>query len=176
MKKWMLLIMLAACVWAAYAALMAYDKYFPYGRMRETPAVRPYEKPQLVMEAGTVPMADPEAVYRAMDGRELRSPVIFGDSKAILRGQVVYDTFCRQCHGRDHDGNGTVGQSFSPLPTDLRTSRVQGRIQELTDGVLFQHISYGAGSDSRQPALATTIRIGDRWNVIAYIKSIGVRQ
>ena len=172
MKKLVLLIMLAACVWVGYAALMAYDKYFPYGRMRETPAVRPYEKPLLVMEAGPVPVVDSEAVYRAMEGRELRSPLLPGDLKAVQRGQTVYDTFCRQCHGGDHDGNGTVGQSFTPLPTDLRTSRVQG----LMNGVLFQHISYGAGSGSRQPALATTIRIDDRWNVIAYIKSIGVRE
>jgi hypothetical protein len=64
-----------------------------------------------------------------------------------------------------------VGQSFAPLPTDLRSSRVQ----ELTDGELFQHISYVAGK-GRQPALATTIRIGDRWTVVAYVKSIGVRQ
>jgi len=95
-----------------------------------------------------------------------------GDAQAVLRGQTVYTTFCRPCHGGDHDGNGTVGQSFTPLPVDLRSSRVQ----ELMDGVLFQHISYGGGSDGRQPALATTLRIGDRWRVIAYIKSIGVRK
>jgi len=171
-KRMLLLIMLPAFVWAAYTALSAFDRYFPYGRMRETPAVRPYEKPLLVMEAGTVPVADSEAGYRAMEGRELRSPLLPGDVQAIVRGQAVYATFCRQCHGRDYDGNGTVGQSFMPLPTDLRTSRVQ----ELTDGVLFQHISYGAGSGGRQPALATTLRIGDRWRVIAFIKSIGVRQ
>ena len=170
MKKLVLLIVLAACVWAGYAALMAYDRYFPYGRMRETPAVRPYEKPLLVMEAGTVSVAEPEAVYRAMQGRELQSPFLPGDSKAVLAGKDVYATFCQQCHGRNHDGNGTVGQSFSPLPADLRTSRVQG----LMDGVLFQHISYGAGG--RQPALCTTLRINDRWNVIAYIKSSGVRK
>jgi len=172
MKKWILLIILSAFVWAGYAALTAFDRYFPYGRMRETPAIRPYEKPLLVMEAGTVPAVDAEAGYRAMDGRELRSPLLPGDAQAIARGQAVYATFCRQCHGRDHDGNGTVGQSFTPLPMDIRSSRVQ----ELMDGVLFQHISYGGGSDGRQPALATTLRIGDRWAVIAYIKSIGVRK
>jgi mono/diheme cytochrome c family protein len=172
MKKWMLLIILPAFVWAGYAALMAFDRYFPYGRMRETPAVRPYEKPLLVMETGTVPVADSEAGYRAMEGGQLRSPLLPGDAKAVLRGQTVYATFCRQCHGRDHDGNGTVGQSFTPLPADIRSSRVQG----LMDGVLFQHISFGAGGNGRQPALATTLRISDRWSVIAYIKSIGVRK
>jgi mono/diheme cytochrome c family protein len=172
MKKLMLLIMLSVIVWAGYAALMAYDRYFPYGRMRETPAIRAHEKPLPVMEAGTVSVAEPEAVYQAMEGRQLRSPVLPFDSKAVPAGRAVYGTYCLQCHGRDYDGNGTVGQSFAPLPANLRTSQVQG----MADGVLFQHISYGAGRNSRQPALATTLRIVDRWNVIAYIKSIGVRE
>lgn len=171
MKKLMLLILFSVIVWAGHAALTAFDRYFPYGRMRETPAIRPYEKPLLVMEAGTVPVVDPEAVYLAMSGREIQSPVLPGDTQAILAGQIVYATFCRQCHGRDHDGNGTVGQSFSPLPPDLRSIRVQG----IMDGVLFQHISYGV-KDGRQPALSTTLRISDRWNVIAYIKSLAVRK
>jgi mono/diheme cytochrome c family protein len=172
MKKLMLLNMLVVVVWAGFAALKAYDRYFPYGRMRETPAVKPYEKPRLVMEAGTVPINESEAVYRAMQGRELQSPFLPGDSEAVLAGKAVYATYCQQCHGKDHDGNGTVGQSFSPLPADLRTSRVQG----FMDGVLFQHISYGTGSGGRQPALGTTLRINDRWNVIAYIKSTGIRK
>jgi mono/diheme cytochrome c family protein len=172
MKKQLVPIILVAFVWAVYAALMAYDKYFPYGRMRETPAVRPYETPLLVMDAETVSAADPEAGYRAMETCELHSPVLPGDAGAIARGEVVYGIFCRQCHGREFDGNGTVGQSFAPLPTDLRSFRVQ----ELADGMLFQHISYSAGSQARQPALATTLQIRDRWSVIAYIKTIGVRK
>lgn len=172
MKKLLLLTLLVAVAWAGYAALMAYDRYFPYGRMRETPAVRPYEKPLLAMDSGAVSMIDPEARYRVVDGRHLRSPVASGNAAAVERGGVVYATFCRQCHGIEYDGNGTVGQSFSPLPADLKSARVQDE----PDGILFQHISYGAGPGSRQPPLATTIRIADRWDVIAFIKSIGVRK
>jgi mono/diheme cytochrome c family protein len=171
MKRLLLLVMFLALVWAGYAALMAFDRYFPYGRMRETPAVRPYEKPLLVMEAGTVPVSDPEAAYRAAASSGLRSPFLSGDAEAIARGQVVYATFCKQCHDDKYDGNGTVGQSFSPLPTDLRSAKVQ----ELPDGVLFHQISYGSDS-GRQPALDTTVRIRDRWCVIAYLKSIGLRK
>jgi len=170
MKKWILLILLPACVWAGYEALMAFDRYFPFGRMRETPAIRPYEKPQLVMESGTVPVDDSEAAYRAMEPGALRSSLLPGDRKTILEGRRIYATYCMQCHGKNHDGSGTVGQSFSPLPADLETPRVQ----ESTDGVLFRHISYGA-VNGRQPALATTLRIEDRWRVIAYIRSLGVR-
>lgn len=172
MKKLLLPILLVAAVWAGYEVLTAYDRYFPFGRMRETPAIRPYEKPLLVMDSGTVSLVDPEAGYRFAEASSLSSPLLPADTAVLSRGKAVYATFCQQCHGSHMDGNGTVGQSFSPLPADLRASRVQG----LTDGVLFQHISYGIGGSGRQPALATTLRTGDRWSVIAYIKSTGVRQ
>ena len=42
---------------AAYHALMYYDNNFRYGRMRETPAVRPFEEPLLIMEKGLVPVS-----------------------------------------------------------------------------------------------------------------------
>ena len=39
------LIVVAIVLYGAYEALMYYDNNFIYGRMRETPAVRPYEQP-----------------------------------------------------------------------------------------------------------------------------------
>ncbi len=78
--------------------------------------------------------------------------------------------YCVHCHGRHHDGLGTVGQSFAPLPGDLRSARVQ----TLPAGRIFHEISYGI-PDGRQPALATTISLTDRWRIIAFVKSLGVR-
>ena len=153
-----------------FAILPFLRNCFPYGRMRETPAVKPYERPMPVMETDVIPVTDTEAVYRTADGLSLLSPLPSGDPAAIQRGGVVYSTFCEQCHGKYQDGLGTVGQSFAPLSADLRSSKVQS----LPDGILFQHISYGNGG--RQPPLATTIRISDRWSVIAFIKSIGTRE
>ena len=66
---------------------------------------------------------------------------------------------------------GTVGQSFSPLPGDLRSAKVQ----KLTDGMMFKEISFGI-PDGRQPALATTISEMDRWRIVAYVKSLGVHE
>ena len=82
-----------------------------------------------------------------------------------------YLTYCAQCHGNHHDGKGTVGQSFAPLPGDLRSKKVQ----TMPEGVMFQEISYGIPK-GRQPALATTIAVEDRWKIIAYIKSLGIRK
>jgi mono/diheme cytochrome c family protein len=155
-----------------YNLFMHYDNNFPYGRMRETPAVRPYENPILIMEAGLVPFDGGEALYRAADPAVLKSSLDVQDPAVVEAGRRLYFVYCHQCHGRDYDGNGTVGQSFAPLPTDLRGAHVQGQ----SEGRLFQHISYGIGGTGRQPALATTIEVPDRWKIIAFIQSLGVRR
>lgn len=171
MKKiFVFFVIVGIILLAGYEALMYYDNNFRYGRMRETPAVRPYEEPMLKMEAGLVPFNGGEAVYRTAAGIDLRSPLKMQDSSVIARGKAVYLTFCAQCHGYNYDGNGTVGQSFKPLPTDLRSPKVQSTFE----GELFKSVSYGIPG-GRQPALETTITIEDRWHVIAFVKSLGIR-
>ena len=171
MKKILFFIIIAVAALVAYELLTYYDNYFPFGRMRETPAVKPYEKPLLLMEAGVVPFKSGEAIYRAMDGTKLKSPLPMDDNSIIAQGKQGYINFCAQCHGNNHDGKGTVGQSFAPLPGDLRSEKVQ----TAPEGVLFKEISYGIPK-GRQPALATTIAVEDRWKIIAYIKSLGIRK
>ncbi len=164
-------VLLGAVLLVAYAGLTYYDDVFKYGRMWETPQVRPHEEPILVPQAGIVPFSGGEAVYRATPADELTSPLDPADPNNVTLGKSAYITYCAQCHGETHDGNGTVGQSFAPLPTDLRTTRVQSR----SDGSLFKEISYGV-PDGRQPPLATTIQVADRWRIVAYVKSLGVRK
>lgn len=161
------MIVVIAVVLAGYYALMYYDNNFQYGRMRETPAVRPLEHPLLIMDKGLVPVNGGEAVYRVTAGIDLTAPFDLEAADVITRGKAVYFTYCAQCHGNKFDGNGTVGQSFHPLPTDLRSHPVQSK----PPGELFKTISYGIPG-GRQPALETTIAIDDRWHVIAFVKSL----
>lgn len=160
------LMVAAAC---GYFAFTAYDNRFPFGRMWETPGVRPHEEPIAYMAPGRVPWDGGEAEYRLVSGESLVSPVSVDDVDAVKQGRSLYRTYCMQCHGEYYDGNGTVGQSFAPLPGDLMSPR----IQSLPDGVIFQEISYGKPG-GRQPALATTISVDNRWRITAYIKSLGV--
>jgi hypothetical protein len=44
----------------------------------------------------------------------------------------------------------------------------------MSPGLLFKEISYGI-PDGRQPALATTMTLNERWHAIALVKSLGVR-
>jgi mono/diheme cytochrome c family protein len=161
----------AVVLTVVYSVITLYDENMRVGRMWETPAVRPHEQKLLIMEPGVIPFNGGEAEYRNTKAEELISPLKNDDPKVVESGKSLYFTYCAQCHGKYHDGNGTVGQSFSPLPSDLQSDKVQS----LPQGVLFKEISYGV-PNGRQPPLATTIEIMDRWQIIAYIKSLGLRK
>lgn len=172
MKRIVILgVFVAVVLTAAYTVITLYDSNLKVGRMWETPAVRPHEQKLLIMAPDVLPFNGGEAEYRNVNGEDLISPLENGDPKVVASGKSLYFTYCAQCHGKNHDGNGTVGQSFHPLPGDLRSDKVQSLVQ----GVLFKEISYGI-PDGRQPPLATTIEVMDRWRIIAYVKSLGLRK
>jgi mono/diheme cytochrome c family protein len=154
----------------SYFILLFFLSSCDYGRMWETPAVRPHEEEILVMPEGSVPFDGGEEILKATPAIDLKSPVDQDDLSIPEQGNSLYFTFCAQCHGRHYDGHGTVGQSFAPLPTDLRTVKVQS----LSEGELFKEISYGV-PNGRQPALASTIDVYDRWQIVAHVKSLGPR-
>lgn len=163
------ILALLACVaaTAVYTVLTIYDHYLKVGRMWETPAVRPHEEELLIMTPGLVPSDGGEAVFRNAKDEDLTSPYKSDDPTIIEAGKLLYFTYCAQCHGKYFDGNGTVGQSFHPLPTNLTSPEVQSK----PDGALFKSISYGV-PDGRQPPLATTIAVDHRWQIIAFVKSL----
>jgi mono/diheme cytochrome c family protein len=172
MKRIVILaVFVAVLLTAAYTVITLYDENMKVGRMWETPAVHPHEQPLLIMEPGVVPFDGGEAEYRNAKAEDLISPFKNDDPNVIASGKSLYFTYCAQCHGKYHDGNGTVGQSFHPLPGDLQSDKVQS----LPQGNLFKEISYGV-PNGRQPALATTIEVMDRWRIIAYVKSLGLRK
>jgi mono/diheme cytochrome c family protein len=153
-----------------YGVITVYDESLQVGRMWETPVVKPHEAPLAVMAASTMPFGGGEAMLRASDPDTMQAPFSLVDPDAIAQGKTVYGYYCVHCHGKYHDGNGTVGQSFAPLPGDLRSLKVQG----LPAGRMFHEISYGIPG-GRQPALASTMAVEERWQAVAYIRSLGTR-
>ena len=117
-----------------------------------------------------MPVNGGEVQYRFADPAALKAPFSLTQTQAVAAGKKAYGYYCIQCHGQNHDGHGTVGQSFAPLPGDLRSAKVQSMLE----GQLFSEISYGLPG-GRQPALASTIAPDERWQIIAFIKSLGVR-
>lgn len=155
---------------AAWGVITLYDENMKVGRMWETPAVKPHEIPIALMDRNTIPVGGGELLYRQTDPAKLQSPFDIDQPEVITAGSKGYVYYCIQCHGKHHDGMGTVGQSFAPLPGDLRSAKVQSMIV----GQLFHEISYGLPG-GRQPALASTIAADERWKIIGFVKSLGVR-
>jgi mono/diheme cytochrome c family protein len=153
-----------------YGVLTLYDESLQVGRMWETPAIRPHEVPLPVMVTTMVPVTGGELLFRTADPDSLQPPFSLADPNIVAQGLIGYRYYCSQCHGVNWDGYGTVGQSFAPPPGDLRSARVQN----LPVGRVFHEISYGIPG-GRQPALASTITVDERWQIIAYIKSLGAR-
>ena len=135
-----------------------------YGRMKEQEALRTYKTEIPEMPGRTIPVTGGLQVLREANPEKLRSPVPF-TQESVRRGKEDYGYYCVMCHGFKGDGNGTVGQSFYPLPTDLKSPQVQKQ----SDGKLFYTITFGL---NRHPPLGFMITEADRWAVIHYIRSL----
>ncbi len=135
-----------------------------YGRMYDQESVRTYETEIPDMPEGTLPVkGGTEALKKAAPGT-LRNPLPRNED-ILDQGKEAYQYFCIQCHGPLADGHGTVGQSFAPLPANLRDKSVQGQ----SDGELFVKIGLGF---RRHPPLATTVSEEDRWALVHFIRDL----
>ncbi len=135
-----------------------------YGRMNDQESVRTYEKKMPSGPQGTIPISGGVEVLSRTEPKDLKNPVS-PTVPAISRGKAAYFNYCVHCHGPKADGNGTVGQSFAPLPSNLADPQVLDQ----SDGELFSKISLGFG---RHPALANTVSETDRWSMISYLRSL----
>ena len=139
--------------------------------MWETPAVKPHEAPLAVMAAAIVPFDGGEAMLRAADPDSLRAPFTLSHPDVITRGQTAYGYYCIQCHGKYHDGNGTVGQEFRPPA---------GGSAQCPDSGYGPRTAFFMRSAMASPAvvsrpLATTMSVAERWQAVGYVKSLGRR-
>lgn len=150
--------------WIFFAALLFLLCGCDYGRMKEQEALRTYKTEIPEMAAKTIPVTGGLNVFREADPDKLRNPVLF-TQESVRRGKEGYGYYCVMCHGSKADGNATVGQSFSPLPTHLKSLQVQKQ----TDGKLFYTITFGL---RRHPPLGFMITEADRWAIIHYIRSL----
>jgi mono/diheme cytochrome c family protein len=151
-------------LWIVLLLLLFAPAGCDYGRMYDQESVRTFEKKMPDIPPGTIPTSGGVEVLSRTEPRDLKNP-LSPTAAAVSQGKGAYFNFCIQCHGPKADGNGTVGQSFAPLPTNLTDPQVL----EQSDGELFFKISLGFG---RHPALASTVSEPDRWAIIHYLRAL----
>jgi hypothetical protein len=156
-------VRLFAC--AAFVAFIAVSfTGCDYGRMYDQDSVKTYERKATPMDKRAVPTTDGINALNTVDPRNLRNPLSFS-KETVEQGKLAYGYFCVQCHGPKLDGHGLVGQSFSPLPADLRSSVIMSQ----GDGVIYVRIRLGF---KRHPPLFSTVSDHDAWSVIVYLRSV----
>lgn len=142
--------------------------FFPlgcdYARMKDQESLRTYESKLPEMPPGSVPTQGGLESLRAQELNGLKNP-LGQELRWTERGKEAYGFYCGMCHGARADGRGTVGQSFHPLPSDLRSKE----IQQLSDGEIFWVITFGS---KRSPPLGYTISEEDRWAIISFLRSL----
>jgi hypothetical protein len=145
-------------------ALMGCD----YARMYDQDSVKTYERKMPAMDARTIPVNDGFQALLHADAKGLKNPLSYSN-QSVERGRLAYCYFCVQCHGPRLDGEGTVGQSFVPLPANLTSDRVLSK----SDGVLYAEVRLGV---ARHPRLFSTVSAEDAWAMIIYMRSKRSRQ
>jgi mono/diheme cytochrome c family protein len=138
-----------------------------YSEMRDDEAVQAYNQEFPQMPKKTIPVDGGIWVEREANPMELVNPVP-DNSKMVARGGERYQLYCVQCHGPMLDGNGTVGQSFAPLPSNLKSPQVQDQ----SDGEMFYKVRFGF---NRHPPLYATMTDDETWAIVRYVRSMRVK-
>lgn len=135
-------------------------------RMQVQPHIRAYQESMPLPPGGIVPVEpDKYAVPSAGQAAGMRNPV--PDNQANRdRGKVYYSYYCIFCHGGNGQGDGPVGYSYMPVPTDLHAPKVI----EMSDADLMRRMLTGIG---HEPVLPRIVVPGHRWYLVTYLRSLG---
>lgn len=129
--------------------------------MDEQPSFRPQEAPVLAPPATAVPITGKE-VITAESRLENSVPA---DKGSVARGQALYTTNCRMCHGHKAGEPGAVGRHLVPPPP----SPYQERIRNLSDADIFKRITFGFG---RMPPFQNRLLPRERWDVVNFLRTL----
>ncbi|MCX5770858.1 MAG: cytochrome C [Candidatus Hydrogenedentes bacterium] len=134
-------------------------------RMRWQASLRSFDAPVPPMPPGVVQMPTPAPAPAPLT---ISGQTYQGQSPldAVKAGSTYYGYYCTYCHGENGDGNGPVGQSYVPKPSDLRTPQVQ----QLSDAGLLKAMLTGTG---HEPVLNRIVPEEHRLPLVYYVRHLG---
>ena len=160
--KWAIGVLLVVMLGAAALLL------FTGPRMREQPHVRAYQARMPTLPAGVVPVEPRPGLPAAAEADALTN-ALSATAANLARGQVYYGYYCAFCHGPAGAGDGPVGQSYTPVPADLRSPA----IGSYTEGKFLRAMLTGTG---HAPVLERVVPPEHRWYLVLYAHSLSARQ
>jgi mono/diheme cytochrome c family protein len=85
------------------------------------------------------------------------------------RGEERFNIYCAPCHGRTGEGNGMVVQRGHKQAASYHIDR----LRQAPAGYFFDVMTNGFG---RMPDYRAQITPRDRWNIVAYIRTLQLAQ
>ena len=82
----------------------------------------------------------------------------------LKRGQEMFNIYCKVCHGKFGEGDGSVVPRF-PQPPTLQSDK----IKNWKDGQIFHIMTMGRGL---MPSYARQVDASDRWKIVHYVRVI----
>ena len=96
-----------------------------------------------------------------------KNPIV-ADANIIKTGKTLYVSYCAPCHGNSGKGDGIAAATLNPKPAN-HTSAI---IQAESDGSLFYKITTGR---TPMPTYKTALTDAQRWTLVCYIKTLGMK-
>ncbi len=106
------------------------------------------------------------AIAGDFDPDTIKNPVK-ADESSVAKGGLLYQKHCAVCHGEKADGVGPSAEGFDVEPWSF----VDGTIDDLSDGFLFQQIKNG-GVWFEMPPFTLGMKDEEIWSVINYLRSL----
>jgi mono/diheme cytochrome c family protein len=87
------------------------------------------------------------------------------------RGKDVYTNYCGGCHGPTGKGDGPAAAALNPKPADFTN---KAHMAGLKDQYLFDLVQKGGAAVGKSPLMPpwSSLKEGEIWDVIAYVKSL----
>jgi len=97
-----------------------------------------------------------------------KNPITANDA-SIAAGKTIYTINCYNCHGKKGKGDGPKSADIPISPKDF----TKEQIQKQTDGSLFWKISEGR---KPMPSFKKDLTDDQRWQVINYVRTLGIKK
>lgn len=137
----------------------AESAFFPDGRTMRMPP------PGTIQWGRSATAPSPEYLAEDQAAYQLKQMPVKLDRALLMRGQHVFNTYCVVCHGGAGLGNGVTTQYNMSQPANYHIDR----LRQETDGYFYKVITEGKGL---MGAYGPSIRPGDRWAVVAYVRAL----
>jgi len=158
------IIVLPPLVFAALFLFVLYEG----PRMTVQHHLREFQMVMPAPAAGTATVTPPARLPAEAEAAALKNPLP-PTSHNVASGGVYYGYYCVFCHGDSGAGDGPVGQSYTPVPADLRTAKIAA----YPDGKLLRSMLTGTG---HEPVLQRVVPPGHRWFLVTYLRLLRQRR